>query len=292
MNTNIKYVILEDRIPYDWDDYDLWGCVLYNIENNSIITERYGHGQDLNVRNISCSLNESIENKIVSIDKIIDALVDSLHFGFPDIENYSTKFSYDNPLSIPCKVIRGRKFKGDGYLICGIKKQSYNPYRYYSRYYGPKNEEYKVCPVIYDPKTNTFNVVNSFNYICFDENFKDSIISNIRNCIDNTIKEINSLAHIFAYKMSYSACDSRNEKYEINKYETSPLTKLTVNDIVLNAVEKYKEEQNKKKAMFENTFKENKMKQLIEWVKNNTDKEGDDIVKLAEHIYNKKYKQF
>lgn len=31
------------------------------------------------------------------------------------------------------------------------------------------------------------------------------------------------------------------------------------------------------------------MPELIEWVERNTDKTGEDIVKLAEHIFNKKY---
>ena len=47
---------------------------------------------------------------------------------------------------------------------------------------------------------------------------------------------------------------------------------------------KRKEKEEKNKA-----FKEAKMKDLIEWVKKNTDKKGDDILKLAEYIFNKKY---
>ena len=31
------------------------------------------------------------------------------------------------------------------------------------------------------------------------------------------------------------------------------------------------------------------MPNIIEWVKTKTDKEGDDIMKLAEHIFNKRY---
>ena len=35
--------------------------------------------------------------------------------------------------------------------------------------------------------------------------------------------------------------------------------------------------------------KEKVMQKLIEWVKTHTDKQGDDILRLAEHIYNKRY---
>ena len=36
-------------------------------------------------------------------------------------------------------------------------------------------------------------------------------------------------------------------------------------------------------------FKKKKMLELIEWVKNNTDKKGDEIEKLAERIFKKRY---
>ena len=40
----------------------------------------------------------------------------------------------------------------------------------------------------------------------------------------------------------------------------------------------------------EKEFKESKMPGIIEWVKNNTDKKTEeDIMALAEHIFNKKY---
>ena len=47
---------------------------------------------------------------------------------------------------------------------------------------------------------------------------------------------------------------------------------------------KRKEQEEKNKA-----FMESKMKDLIEWVKKNTDKEGEEIEKLAERIYKKRY---
>ena len=56
---------------------------------------------------------------------------------------------------------------------------------------------------------------------------------------------------------------------------------------LLNAYDVEKEERLNK----EKKFKESKMSGIIEWVKNNTDKKTEeDIMKLAEHIFNKKYK--
>ena len=42
----------------------------------------------------------------------------------------------------------------------------------------------------------------------------------------------------------------------------------------------------KKKAT---EFRAKKMSELVEWVKTNTDKEGADILELAERIFKKKY---
>ena len=36
-------------------------------------------------------------------------------------------------------------------------------------------------------------------------------------------------------------------------------------------------------------LKDQKMPELIQWVKDNTNKEGEEIEKLAEHIFNKRY---
>ena len=85
--------------------------------------------------------------------------------------------------------------------------------------------------------------------------------------------------------MSYSASDSRYLIKIINDYALLGLKAFFVIDEVKEAI---KNEEIKKQEAF-NNFKNEKMLQLIEWVKNNTDRKGEEIEKLAEHIFNKKY---
>ena len=93
------------------------------------------------------------------------------------------------------------------------------------------------------------------------------------------------MAHGFAYEMSYSACDTKNLNNLINYYSLFGLKAFNVVDEVK---EEIKNEEIKKQEAFIK-FKNEKMPQLIEWVKNNTDRKGEEIEKLAEHIFNKKY---
>jgi len=58
-----------------------------------------------------------------------------------------------------------------------------------------------------------------------------------------------------------------------------------IGDVVADAYDPEMEEKKRKASEFRAT----KMPEIIEWVKNNTDKEGEDIIKLALHIFNKKY---
>ena len=59
----------------------------------------------------------------------------------------------------------------------------------------------------------------------------------------------------------------------------------TIGDVVSSAYDPEMEEKKKK----ESEFRASKMPGIIEWVKNNTDKKGEEIITLALHIYNKNY---
>lgn len=275
----IKFVILEDGIPYDFDDFDLWGAVLFDIENNEIVTSKYGHGQDMAERSSSVELDYAIENNLVSIETMIDAAVNELGIKrFPDIEEYAAHHSKEYPMCVPVNVVKGRKFKGEGYLIYAEKSQvMYGWGRYHN--------EYDYYPIIFSPKTKTFERVNSFGYLEFSEETKTLAKETIRENITNTKETLLRLSHCFAYKMSYSASDSRYLIKIINDYALLGLKAFFVIDEVKEAI---KNEEIKKQEAF-NNFKNEKMPQLIEWVKNNTDRKGEEIEKLAEHIFNKKY---
>lgn len=276
---DIKFVILEDMIPYDFEDYDKWGAVLFDIENKQIITSKYGHGVDMNERKNSVELDYAIEHNLVSIETMIDVAVNGLGIKrFPDIAEYAAHHSKEYPMCIPVNVVKGRKFKGEGYLIYAEKSQVMYGW-------GRYHKEYNYYPIIFSPKTKTFEKINSFGYLEFSDETKALVKETIRKNIKNTKSELLRMAHGFAYEMSYSACDTKNLNNLINYYSLFGLKAFNVVDEVK---EEIKNEEIKKQEAFIK-FKNEKMPQLIEWVKNNTDRKGEEIEKLAEHIFNKKY---
>ena len=111
---DIKFVILEDMIPYDFEDCDKWGAVLFDIENKQIITSKYGHGVDMNERKNSVELDYAIEHNLVSIEEMIDIMINTLHINkIPDIEQYAANHSMENPICIHVKEVRERKNKSE-----------------------------------------------------------------------------------------------------------------------------------------------------------------------------------
>lgn len=230
----IKFVILEDKIPYDFDDFDLWGAILFDIENNKIVTSKYGHGQDMVERSSSIELDYAIENNLVSIETMIDIMINTLHINkFPDIEKYAANRSMENPMCIPVNVVRGRKFKGEGYLVYALK--SINRYGY-----GRYHVDYNYYPIIVNPKTKTFEKVNSFEYLEFSNETRALVKETIRKNIKNTKEELLRMAHGFAYKMSYSTCDAKNLNNLINDYSLLGLKAFHVVEEVKEAIKIYK----------------------------------------------------
>lgn len=43
VDNSLRYIILEDGIMYDNDDYGLFGAVLYDVVNKKIVVTKYGH---------------------------------------------------------------------------------------------------------------------------------------------------------------------------------------------------------------------------------------------------------
>jgi hypothetical protein len=61
-----------------------------------------------------------------------------------------------------------------------------------------------------------------------------------------------------------------------------------LNDSIEITVEKLRNKYIDKKNKEHDELRAEKLPGIIEWVKNNTDKKGDEIDKLAEHIFNKR----
>ena len=212
------------------------------------------------------TLKDNARKALVNINPIIE---------MPGIAKHGLKVT----------VKGGRKWKGTGILI-GLFETSYQwgAPRYRSRYYrssgyGTTTTEHAK---IYDPKTNTINIVNS-KYVVLEgiDEMKKAYKEDLKNGIEtSTVNDI-----VFGTWMP----QLKNMEVSINDWiiknfsQTEDLKKA-------HELEKKMEEEKEaiKKAKHEE-FKKSKMPELIEWVKNNTDKKGDAIERLAEHIFNKRY---
>ena len=277
------YILLEDGICYDWDDYGVWGAVLFDLSTKKIITEQYGHGCDLRCRKECVNLNDAVEQGLTTIDELINLMCSQLGFNFNrvDMGIIASCHTIDNPLDIPVKIARGRKGKGiNGRLIYAIKERE--------RYgLGAYRGCYNYRPVVMNIETCEMFYPNSMSYLEYDTDFITSFNEAIKQNIPHTINEVYSIAHIWAYGMSYSACDSDNYHYLIQKYSGKGIiVGENISSELENAINNYKADELRKL----NERKEQELPKIIEWVKNNTEKQGDDILKLAEHIWNKNNK--
>ena len=77
VNNSFRYIILEDNINYDNDDYGVWGAVLYDTIEKKIRTTSYGHGTDMKERSNSIELcNVSLDIKQSLIEEMIYLMLD------------------------------------------------------------------------------------------------------------------------------------------------------------------------------------------------------------------------
>ena len=208
------------------------------------------------------------------------------------------KFKFDNiwgetfckiaPLGLRVEVKRGRKWKGIGYLV-GTFTTSYQ--------WGVKmlhsNNDYGTSTTrhakIYDPTTNRIETVTA-DYVKFldldnlIEQYKKDMIA----IVEATTIEDFSIGKNGTSYSPYSG-DSNLTPMIIKCDTISFMEYLKSKGNNLNLENAYDVVEEEKKAKLL-AFKETKMPGIIEWVKNNTDKETDeDILALAEHIFNKKY---
>ena len=218
--------------------------------------------------------------------KKIQLINDIKNFRFECI--WGEKFAKISPFGLRVEVNHGRKWKGIGFLV-GTFTKSYQ--------WGVKlwksNNDYGTSTTryakIYDPLTNRIESVNA-DYVKFLD--LDNIIEQYKNDMV-AIAEATTVDDFTIGKngTSYSpySGDSNDTKMTIDCKVVSFMDYLKENGNKINIKDAYDVVEEEKKAKFE-AFKKSKMPGIIEWVKNNTDKETEeDIIKLAEHIFNKKY---
>ena len=200
---------------------------------------------------------------------------------------WGEKFVKISPFGLRVEVTRGRKWKGIGFLV-GTFTKSYQ--------WGVKlwksNNDYGTSTTryakIYDPTTNRIESVNA-DYVKFLD--LDNIIEQYKKemiaIVEATTVDDFTIGKNGTSYSPYSG-DSNDTKMTINCETMSFVKYLEMNGNKINLKNAYDVVEEEKKAKFE-AFKESKMPGIIEWVKENTDKEGDEIMKLAEHIFEKRY---
>ena len=283
MNMNMqtlsfRYIILEDGIAYDNDDYYVSGAVLYDTVEKKVCTTAYGHGADMMERSNSielCNVPSDIKQNL--IEEMISVMLNETPIVSRSVlENIALCSSEDNPTAIPVNVVRGRKFKGIGYLIYAISSVSR---------FGES-----VKPAILDPTTGDIHFINSFEYLEYDKEFCNNFKNLVAKGLDKNEETVYSLAHLWAYKMSYAYCDTINYNNRVKSLGNTGAKSIVIPEIVRLSINANIANRKLRYAIVRETLKKEKMPAIIEWVKNNTDKKTDeDIMKLAEHIFNKRY---
>lgn len=115
-NLAARYVQLELDIQYDNDDYDVWCSLYYDRQEHKVEKNCFGHGSNDKLLECSVSLTEALKSNMVTEAEVLDAIFtrlvpnggDSIA-NEPDLTNGVYK--------IPCEVLGGRKWKGQGFLL-------------------------------------------------------------------------------------------------------------------------------------------------------------------------------
>lgn len=273
-----KYIALELKISYDFEDFDLWKSNFYDIENDCIVVDNYGHGQGPKITEY-IDWKTAIDNNIVEVNKIVDAICKHLN-----ICNYTARdFSSRGKMAfIPCSIVKGRKMKGDNkYLLCTILEHN----TYMRRMYG-SNYFDKEISLVYDPEKNQLCEVNP-DYIELHYSSVDRIKTAVNKDVYYNLKK---LIHAIAYRQSYAACDTRNYKYSIvSLINEGSNIKLDISK----ATNPWKDKNREKKAQKLAKTKEQLRAELVDWANMTFPNESEEFKnEKIEKVLNKQMKRY
>ena len=215
-------------------------------------------------------------DKIAYLSKVKESVLSKIE---------ASTFVCENPedFQLRVEVTGGKKWHGVGHYVDSYENEyQYATPMFRNRYYGTPRDfgvsRTKIA-IIYDPNTNTLNECNA-KYLKFID------IELIMNSYKAWAKEIVEAASVDDIKIGSSTFDIKSD-YSLKTFLGKWASEHKVDTST--ASNPVKEEKERIEAEKKAAFKESKMKELIAWVRENTDKEGEDIVGLAEHIFNKKY---
>ena len=211
--------------------------------------------------NFECTtITEGIKKGLVDTEKLLGILRKRFHRECATRQHMSEVAC--NGLRVEVK--RGRKWKGFGYYV--------------GKETGKLNLGYKTMDIpfykIYDPMTGRIETINANNCDFVDEQaLRDKYTALWNETLENNTD---------ADSIAYVPCDGVMLRLEIMSFKefvekwTKPVDTSDAFDEV---------EYERKKKACERRAK--KMKDIVNWVWDNTDKECYDVYDLASHIYNK-----
>ena len=219
------------------------------------------------------TLEDGINKGLVDMKKLLEYLKATSKMKSINISSMIVEHEFES-FGLRIEAFKGRKWKGVGYWI-GSRKTSYqwgvqlwksdNGYGTTTTYY---------CK-IYDPMTGCIQYVNINNCRLLDESLlKESYINKYNEALKRCrVEDIVIGSHGPRLKVNIESFK------DFVEHETVKPKNINY------AFDEFEYEQKKKAS----EFRTKKMSELVEWVKNNTDKKGDEILKLAEKIFIKKY---
>ena len=272
MKSAIKYVLLEDGIPYDWDDYDVYGAVLYDVENDTIVTTKYGHGCSMSLDSSGMGYKAAIEEGVVTEEQLKRACLKKIPLYLEYIKECEGK-----RINVPCTVgSRCRLIKGDVILLSG--SATLNTYGW-----GQYHTSYDHHCLVYSPSLNKLATVSP-GQLSFSEETREAFRQHI---IEKAIEKfsVEYLAHIFAYDMSYAAIDRSNYN--------SRCREVILNALPFGDTPDYSTASNPQREAKEAKIaakKAAKMPELLEWAKSvHPEYNEEEVNALAEKVWNRHY---
>jgi hypothetical protein len=207
------------------------------------------------------------------ISYLITDMIDNINLSFNSLllDNISYDYDAENPLYIPVKVIGGRKHRNaEGLLLYS---------RTYDNGFGANTYQY-----IFDFASKSIIRVNSISYLKIDENWITQFNKTIEDIYVDDFSIFDNFINNFC---SAKIIGSINERW-LHEHTTILERK------VIKAMNAKSEVHPDYKAFIEkknNDFLQKMIESLpgiIDWVKKNTDKNGEEIEALAKHIFHKR----
>ncbi len=181
------------------------------------------------------------------------------------LENFSAPSLYVDDFikyKVRVEVTGGRKWKGTGYALSSKwVKFGYHETKYVS---------------ILDTETNIIHEISD-NWVHLAEDI-DKLTEEYKAWAKEKIESITVDNLLIGSNGLTVDVDTRFEEWLMERAKDVEIDSE-------NAVNPAQQERDKRKE----EFKKRKMEELVEWVKKNTEKEGDAILQLAEHIFQKRY---